>query len=209
MELQQILSFLVAAVLLTLMPGPDNLYVITESLSKGAKQGILISVGLVSGVLVHTALAAFGVSLIFTQSNWAYNLMSVAGASYLFYLAYMSYQEKPQTVEFTEEKPTKIKVLPLVKKGFFMNVLNPKVSLFFIALLPQFVSENGWPIQYQMLALGVIFIVQGLLLFSCFSLLAGYFSELIQHPKFWLVTKWLKVIILSTIAFGLLLSIRL
>lgn len=209
MDVALTLSFLFAAVLLTLMPGPDNIYVLTESISKGAKNGILISVGLITGVLVHTFLAAFGLSIIFKQSDWAYNGLCILGAAYLFYLAFGASKEKPLPLELRTEADTK-DTLALIQKGFFMNVLNPKVSLFFVALLPQFVSNKAvFPLWTQMIVLGIIFMAQGLTIFSLISLLAGSLSKYLQKPSFWNITKWLKILVLVGIAVGLLISMRL
>ncbi|TXC85260.1 LysE family translocator [Luteibaculum oceani] len=208
MDLALMLSFLLAAILLTIMPGPDNLYVLTESISKGAKQGVLISIGLITGVLVHTFLAAFGLSIIFKQSAWAYNALCITGAAYLLYLAYGASREKPIALEMSSDSASQ-EAFFLVRKGFFMNVLNPKVSLFFIALLPQFVNpEAVLPIWGQMVVLGLIFMAQGLLIFSLISILAGTLTSYVQKPVFWSITKWLKIGILIAIALGLLLSMR-
>ena len=204
MELMQLLTFLGASILLSFMPGPDNIYVLTESLSRGAKTGILISIGLVSGVLVHTLLAATGVSLFIYKSELAFEIIKYAGASYLFYLAYSATKEKPIKLKETDHGRPKIKGIKLLSKGFIMNVSNPKVSLFFIAFLPQFISKDGINYTLQMIILGFIFIVQALFIFSGIALLAGQFSQQLNKQGFWSFTKWSKVIILSILGIGLL-----
>ncbi len=138
MEIGLILSFLGASVVLSLMPGPDNIFVLTESLTKGQRNGIAISFGLGLGVLIHTLAAATGLSIIVQKSAIAFSVIKYLGAIYLLYLAFRAFKEKKAELNFKSENNEKPKTLPyLVKKGFLMNVLNPKVSLFFIAFLPQ------------------------------------------------------------------------
>ncbi|MEE9430961.1 MAG: LysE family translocator [Melioribacteraceae bacterium] len=198
MELQLILSFTGASILLTLMPGPDNIFVLTESLTKGHKNGITISIGLCLGVLVHTLAAATGLSIIIQQSALVFSIIKYLGAAYLFYLAYVSIKEKKPTLDFTKEsKSEDFNMLHLVRKGFFMNVLNPKVSLFFIAFLPQFVTTNGLNITLQMIILGLIFILQAIVILS--SRLTKY----VNNPKFWGIAKWSKVSVLSILGIAL------
>ncbi len=207
METDLLLSFLGAAVLLTIMPGPDNILVLTESLTKGQKSGIALSVGLSSGVLVHTIAAATGLSLIIQQSALAFSLVKYAGAAYLFFLAFRAIREKNPEINLTNPLSDKeTRIFPLVRKGFLMNVLNPKVSLFFIAFLPQFVNHNGPDITFQMIVLGGLFMIQALLIFSLIAVLAGKLTGLFRHPKFWPVTKWTKVGVLALLGITLAFS---
>jgi threonine/homoserine/homoserine lactone efflux protein len=206
MEIQLIISFLGASILLSLMPGPDNVFVLTESLSKGHRNGVLISVGLVTGLIVHTTIAATGLSIIIQQSALLFSIIKYLGAAYLFYLAYLSIGETKPEIHISESGSTKTPWFPLVRKGFIMNVLNPKVSLFFIAFLPQFISHNGINITAQMMILGLIFMVQALVIFSSIAILSGRFSAMLNNAKFWVYTKWGKVIILSVLGLTLALS---
>ncbi|MBL4708417.1 MAG: LysE family translocator [Flavobacteriales bacterium] len=148
MEISLYLSFCLAAFLLALMPGPDNIFVLTESIAKGAKNGVLISLGLNLGVLVHTLAAATGISLILKQSELAFAIVQYAGGAYLLYLAYLAAKEK---VEQFESKESTVKGnFKLIRTGFIMNIMNPKVSLFFIAFLPQFVRPEQGSVVFQM-----------------------------------------------------------
>jgi len=203
MDLQLLLSFIAASVLLALMPGPDNIYVLTESVANGAKRGVIITAGLVSGVVVHTFLAATGLSLIIYSSELVYNLVLYAGSAYLFYLSYMATKETPIDVD-SNKQPTERTTWSLFKQGVLMNVLNPKVSLFFIALLPRFVSDTGWSPMLQMSLLGSVFMVQAFVVFSSVALIAGSLANLVENPTFWKVTKWLKVIVLAALGLFLL-----
>ena len=205
MELQLILSFLAASVLLALMPGPDNIFVLTESLTKGHKNGIAISVGLCLGVLVHTLAAATGLSIIIQNSAFAFSLVKYLGAAYLFYLAFGATKETQPILDLTATKvKEEFKLFPLIQKGFLMNVLNPKVSLFFIAFLPQFVSNDGFHITLQMIVLGLIFMLQAIIVFSSIAILSGNLTKYVNSPKFWKITKWSKVIVLSVLGLSLL-----
>ncbi len=209
MELSVILSFLGAALILILMPGPDNIFVLTESLTKGQRNGIAISIGLCSGILIHTLAAATGVSIIIQKSAFAFSIVKYIGAAYLFYLAYQSYREKKPEIN-TENKVLleDTSFLKLIRKGLLMNVLNPKVALFFIALLPQFVVKDGFSMTWQMLILGAFFMVLSLIIFSLISVLSGRLSKYINSPKFWKITKYSKVSVLSLLGLGLVLAKR-
>ncbi len=207
MELELIISFIGASILLTLMPGPDNIFVLTESITKGYKNGMAISIGLALGVLIHTLAAATGLSIIIQKSATLFSLIKYLGAAYLFYLAFISIKGEKPTLDFNIKRANgNIKVLPLVKKGFLMNVLNPKVSLFFIAFLPQFISSNGFNVTLQMIILGLFFMVQAIIIFSLIVLLSSRLTKYVNNPKFWKTTKWSKVTVLSILGFTLALS---
>ncbi len=205
METSLLLSFLGASVLLSFMPGPDNIFVLSESLSRGPKTGITISIGLVSGVLIHTLLAATGISLLISKSQLAFDIIKYVGATYLFYLAYQATKEKPIAISYkSQTSQSETKSFKLFSKGFLMNVTNPKVSLFFIAFLPQFITKDEMNYTLQMIILGIIFIIQALIIFSGIALLAGQFSKQLNKASFWTYTKWTKVIILSVLGISLL-----
>lgn len=205
MELSLYLSFCFASFLLALMPGPDNIFVLTESIAKGAKNGILISLGLNSGVLVHTLAAATGISLILKQSELAFTIIQYSGAAYLLYLAYLSAKEK---VEHFEEKKTSIEgSFKLIRTGFIMNVLNPKVSLFFIAFLPQFVRAESGSVIKQMGIMGLSFMIIGFVTFSSFALLAHQLRKPLSSLKFLTGVKWAKVVVLVGLALFLLIPV--
>ena len=208
MELGLILSFIGASVILSLLPGPDNIFVLTESLTKGQRNGISISIGLSLGVLVHTIAAATGLSIIVQKSAIAFSIIKYFGAAYLFYLAYQAIKENKPFINLSSSTINKQKerLLPLIRKGFLMNVLNPKVSLFFIAFLPQFITVNGINITFQMLILGFIFMVQALLVFGTISILSSKLTKYVNSPKFWIITKWSKVSVLSVLGLTLAIS---
>jgi threonine/homoserine/homoserine lactone efflux protein len=207
MELALVLSFLGASMILSILPGPDNIFVLTESITKGKRNGIGISVGLSLGVLIHTLAAATGLSIIIQKSALAFSVIKYLGAIYLFYLAYIAIKEKKAIVNFNStESPDIIKMNALVRKGFFMNILNPKVSLFFIAFLPQFISEDGYNITVQMIILGLVFMVQALIIFGMISILSSKLTTYVNNARFWEITKWTKVIVLSILGLTLALA---
>ena len=203
MNLELLLSFLTASVVLTLMPGPDNLFVLAQSLSRGAKTGIAISLGLVLGVIIHTSLAATGLTLLLKQSEWAFNGIKYLGAAYLIYLAIQASKEKPLSLD-SENNTLQKSNCQWIQKGFVMNVLNPKVSLFFIAFLPQFVDPEGIEITLQLFLLGALFMVQAFLIFSLIALLAGKLTHYLNSEQFWQTTKWIKVFVLIALGAFLL-----
>ncbi|MGX1982810.1 threonine/homoserine/homoserine lactone efflux protein [Thermolongibacillus altinsuensis] len=175
MDFALTMSFLGVAILLTLMPGPDILFVITQSISQDKKAGIATALGLCSGLIVHITAATLGISTIIYQSALAFTVIKYTGAAYLLYLAWQSFKEKETGFAFNHNKP--FKYPSLYKKGILMNLLNPKVSLFFLALLPQFVNKSMGHITLQMFILGIIFLVQALVIFIAVSV----FSEKLRH----------------------------
>lgn len=205
MVITQILSFLSASLLLALMPGPDNVFVLTESITKGARNGIQISLGLSLGVLIHTTAVATGISLIISQSEVAFTTIKFAGAGYLLYLAYLATQEKPIKME-ENNKTASSTSMQRIRKGFLMNILNPKVSLFFIGFLPQFVSPNGYSPMTQMMILGILFMLVSFTTFSGIALLSGKVTLFLERPRFWNITKWTKCIIFTSLALLLILG---
>lgn len=178
MEFLSVMAFLGAAVLLTLMPGPDNLFVLAQSIAKGKNAGIATSLGLCTGLLVHIAAATVGLSALVYQSSFAFALVKYAGAAYLLFLAYKSFRDKGSSFELKGDKSLNSKAL--YKRGVIMNVLNPKVSLFFLALFPQFINYSAGNVPVQMLIFGLIFLIQALAIFSLVSVFAGKVGAFLQ-----------------------------
>ena len=192
----ELVAFLAAAVLLTLSPGPDIIYVLVQGMTNGKKYGIVTALGLVSGIIIHTSLVAFGISAIINQSDTLFLIIKILGAGYLFYLAWQVYKSDPA---INVEKPAtqqKKQLLSLFKKGFLMNVLNPKVAIFFLAFFPGFLWEPEGNTIYQFYILGFLFMLQAFLIFSAVAILAGKISLYLQkHPASGLTFKWLQVVV--------------
>jgi threonine/homoserine/homoserine lactone efflux protein len=154
-DLLSVLSFLSAAIILTLMPGPDNLFTLAQSLAKGKNAGIFTTLGLCTGLLVHITAATIGISALIYQSAFAFTVVKYAGAAYLLYLAYKSFKEKDS--DFNLKNDDNLNYKSLYKKGVIMNLLNPKVSLFFLAFFPQFINYENGHVSFQMLVYGMLF----------------------------------------------------
>ena len=182
MESSIFLYFLTASILLTLAPGPDILYLLTKSLSDGAKSGIILACGLVSGIVFHTTLVMVGVAALIKSSATAMLLLKIFGATYLFFLAFGAFKSARNGKKISLSRADKnFSAAALYKRGVLMNVLNPKVLLFFLAFLPQFVDLNGSSLQ--ILFLGVVFAIQALIIFSFVAIFAGKVRNLILRKK--------------------------
>jgi threonine/homoserine/homoserine lactone efflux protein len=166
-----LLVFFMASVLLALTPGPDNLFVMTQAAQRGKMAGIAVTIGLCTGLLVHTTAVALGVAAIFQASAFAFSLLKYVGAVYLLYLAYQSFMAGAGSDG--EQQSRNLGFGRLYGRGIIMNITNPKVSLFFLAFLPQFTDPNFGPLVPQILILGLLFILSTILIFGGISLLAG------------------------------------
>ncbi len=170
-ELETIIMFSTASLLLALAPGPDNIFVLTQSIVHGRKAGIIITLGLCTGLLFHTAIVALGIAAIFQTSVTAFNTIKFIGAGYLLYLAWKAFTSKEAIKQNNETK--ELKIVKLYRTGIIMNVTNPKVSIFFLAFLPQFTNVNNGSITVQIVLLGFIFILCALFVFSIISQISG------------------------------------
>jgi threonine/homoserine/homoserine lactone efflux protein len=166
-----LLVFFMASVLLALTPGPDNLFVMAQAVQRGKMAGIAVTIGLCTGLLVHTSAVALGVAAIFQASGFAFSLLKFIGAAYLLYLAYRAFSAGVEDGD--EQQIQKMNFGRLYGRGIIMNVTNPKVSLFFLAFLPQFTDPAFGPLIPQILLLGLLFILSTILIFGGISLLAG------------------------------------
>ncbi len=184
MELSTFAYFLTASILLTLAPGPDILYLLTKSLSEGAKSGITLAAGLVSGIIFHTFLVMVGVAAFIQNSPVAFTVLKIFGAAYLIFIAFKSFQSAREGKKISMQRSdAKISFVKLYRRGVLMNVLNPKVLLFFLAFLPQFVNFSASSPSLQIILLGVTFAVQAFLIFSAIAICAGKVRNLILRKK--------------------------
>ena len=166
--MDQILLFLISSLVLTLMPGPDILFVLNQSL-ENKKSGFLISIGLCSGLVIHTLILMFGLSVFIETNEYLINYLKYFGALYLFYLAYVEFQTKLNK----EIEPNRTN---LFFRGLYMNLVNPKVLLFFIAYFPNFLFSETISVSLQFLILGSIFIFQALIIFFIVSIASNNLS---------------------------------
>ncbi len=201
-----LLAFVLATAALAISPGPDNIFVLIQSMVHGKKYGIATTAGLMTGCLVHATLLAFGVSALIRQNPKVYFSIKLFGALYMFFLAFkvlISSSELNISNGNTEKKP----LMALYKKGFIMNVLNPKVTIFFLAFFPGFLFSHFLNIMIQFYVLAAIFILVSSTIFIAIAILAGSISKYIRaHGRSVKILKWLQIIVFVAIAVYLLLS---
>jgi threonine/homoserine/homoserine lactone efflux protein len=207
MTISTILLFLGASMALTIAPGPDNIFVVTQGISRGRKAAIVTAWGMCSGVTVHTLAAAAGISALFYSSALAFQTVKFAGAAYLLYLAWQALKEHGLLrLADPGEGPT---TAALFRRGFMMNVLNPKVALFFLAFLPQFTTRDAGSIPVQMVALGLLFMGQALVIFSIIGFFSGSVGDWIQkRPRAGQWFSWLSAAIFAALGIRLALAQR-
>ncbi len=201
--IETLISFAIATLALAISPGPDNIYVLTQSLVNGTKSGIATTAGLISGCIVHTTLLAFGISAIITASDEIFYGIKVLGACYLFYLAYTVYKSE-EHISLAENAPKK-SYLQLFKTGVIMNLVNPKVMIFFLAFFPGFLWNKDGNTILQFYVLGITFMIVSFITFSSIALAAGRISTLLLKWKnMGLVLKWLQIVVFVGIAIFIL-----
>lgn len=164
--MNELIYFILASMALTLLPGPDYIAVVTLSLTRGSKKAMLFALGLCSGLIFHILLASTGLGLVFKTHPESYQMIRLIGLGYLVFLGFKSiltYLRKngdsDQNVEITSSK--------LYRRGILMNILNPKVTIFFLSFFPQFMINNN------PFTLGAIFILQAFVIFYLTTILAG------------------------------------
>lgn len=202
--IENLLSFSLATLALALAPGPDNIYVLTQSLTNGTKSGIATTAGLISGCIVHTTLLAFGISAIITASEEIFYGIKVLGACYLLYLAYAVYKSDAHIS--LNKNVQKKSYWQLFKIGVIMNLVNPKVMIFFLAFFPGFLWDKDGNTVLQFYILGITFMVISFFVFSTVSILAGNISKyLLKNKNVGLALKWLQIVVFIGIAVFILL----
>jgi threonine/homoserine/homoserine lactone efflux protein len=195
-----LISFILAVSILAISPGPDNIFVLMQSVVHGKKYGLATIIGLMTGCIVHTTFVAIGISAIIKENNTIFLGIKILGAVYLLYLAYKVITGGSE-ISMSTEKIDKKTPFQLFKIGFIMNVLNPKVTLFFLALFPGFLFSEILPISLQFYTLGALFILVSFVVFSLIAILGGTISEKIKTSKnigVWL--QWMQVFVFIGIA---------
>ncbi|WP_324023231.1 LysE family translocator [Maribacter sp. BPC-D8] len=195
-----LLAFSVATFVLSLSPGPDNIFVLIQSISNGKKQGLAVVAGLMTGCLVHTTLLAFGVSAVIKNNPAIFTFIKVFGAGYLLYLAVMVYRGG-DAIAIEGESKNKKSLGALYKQGFIMNVFNPKVIIFFLAFFPGFLFSDTLSNVIQFYTLGFLFIVVSSFVFSGIAILSGQISTFLKTKRrTGLILKWVQIIVFIGIA---------
>lgn len=164
-------TFVIASVLLALVPGPDNIFVLTQSSVNGHKAGLLVTLGLCTGLIFHTTAVALGITALLKTSYVAFTVLKIAGAMYLLYLAWRAFHASSEEINTGQSR--EVAGIKYYLRGVIMNVTNPKVSIFFLAFLPQFADPSRGPVIQQIFFLGMVFILVTLLVFGGIALLAG------------------------------------
>lgn len=172
----QFFGFLAAALLVTASPGPDNLMVLGMGISQGRKQGVAFGLGCALGCLSHTALAVAGVSALIAASPIAFTALKVGGGLYLVWLGVHALRSRGR-IELGHARDDGQSLARLFLKGVIANAINPKVVLFFLSFLPQFVNTARGDVAWQLAALGIVFTAQAALLFSLLGLFAGVIGQ--------------------------------
>ncbi len=193
---QNLYLFFIASLLLNLTPGNDMLYVASRSVSQGIKAGIASAAGIFIGCFVHIIAAVLGLSLIISKSAYLFQLIKFAGAGYLIYLGIKALLSKP-IVNTTDQKPIKANYWKLFKQEIITNALNPKVAIFFLSFLPQFIDPASPFFKFQLFTLGVWFDLQGTAVLIVVACLLGKTKDFFKkNPKVWLIQEKVTGIIL-------------
>ncbi len=177
--------FLSVSILINLSPGPDMLYTAARSLSQGTKAGILSTLGIFTGCLFHITAAVFGLSKIIQESILVFSIIKYAGAAYLIYLGLkLFFKRKKNETGIVLLQPMSYR--KIFFQGMITNLLNPKVAIFFLSFLPQFIDPQSHYVKEQIGFLGLWFDVQGCIILTIMASLTGFFRHLLQHnKKFW------------------------
>lgn len=181
-------AFLAASVLLWLTPGPDTMYILARSVAQGRRAGVMSALGIGSGLLIHTLLAAFGLSAILATSAWAFAVVKTAGAAYLIYLGLQAFGRMGGTLGAPDLSP--VGNWRVYRQGVVSNTLNPKVAIFFLALLPQFVDPAAGLGPMPFVFLGAVFVVGGTLWSLGQAVCAASFTQTIRRNP--ALLRWLQ-----------------
>ncbi len=192
-------GFFVCALALGLAPGPDNLFVLTQSLSQGAAAGILVTLGLCTGLCFHISLAAFGIAAILKRYPKAFGAITLLGAGYLLYLAWLTWRGAGAGP--AESEAVHLPAARLYLRGIIMNVCNPKVMLFFLALMPRFTRPEKGHVAAQFLLLGLLFAIATIIVFCSIAFLGGAISGyLARSPSSYAVLQYVSAGVMVLLA---------
>ena len=203
--IETLISFILATATLAFSPGPDNIFVLTQGIVHGKKYGLATVAGLMTGCIIHTTLVAFGVSEVIKQNPKLFFTIKLFGAIYLLYIAYNVFKSDAK-ITFSTDNVKKKSLLQLYKTGFWMNVLNPKVTIFFLAFFPQFLFSESVSTVIQFYILGGLFITTSFIIFATIAILAGKISTYIkQNAQIGVFLKWAQIIVFVGISVLILL----
>ncbi|WP_420597838.1 LysE family translocator [Neptuniibacter sp.] len=176
---QTLITFIIATVLLGFTPGPDNIFVLIQSALYGRKAGIIVTLGLCTGLVGHTLAVTLGLAAIFKVSVMAFTALKVLGAGYLIYLAWRAFTASCETID--GDGSPRLSHWQLYKRGVLMSSTNPKLAIFFLAFLPQFADPSQGSLSLQLMSLGGVFIFFSFWVMTLFAILSGSISEQIKR----------------------------
>ncbi|MBK77754.1 MAG: hypothetical protein CMC88_01330 [Flavobacteriaceae bacterium] len=202
MDFDILFLFLMTSITLTLSPGPDILYVLSQSLNYGFRSGFSVSLGLVSGLFFHTAFISLGFGFLITEYPNIFKFIKYFGALYLIYIAVNLIIKKREVKVIKKNQNT---LINNYSTGLIMNIINPKVSLFFISIFPLFLFDEILDVKIQFFILGIIFIVQAIFIFSLVSFFSSFVGKNIFSKKINIFFNYLQSSVLVFIALLLIL----
>ena len=195
-----LLSFIISSILLAISPGPDNIYIATLTSRSGKISGFSFLMGLLIGCFIHTILLAFGLNAMILQVDFIFNLIKYLGALYLIYLSIEVYKSD-DLFKKNNKLSNSDSILINLKKGIMMNLLNPKVFLFFALFFPNFLFSETISFKIQIIIMGLIFIIITLFVFGIIILFSNLiFNNFSQKSKFKLYAKFFNILVLIVIA---------
>lgn len=205
-DLETLAVFFGASVLLALSPGPDNVFVLLQSAMHGRRTGLMIVLGLCTGLVVHTLAVALGLAALFAASESAFLVLELCGAAYLVYLAWQALRAPVGNLPGATGEHAAAR---MYRRGVVMNLTNPKVAVFFLAFLPQFTSPERGGIAPQLVALGLVFILATLLVFGAIAMFSGALGAVLQRsPYAQRILNWLSALVFLGLAARLAISRR-
>ncbi len=181
-------AFLLSSFLLWITPGTDTMYILARSISQGRQAGLISVLGISSGVLVHIIFAAFGLSAILATSAWAFTTIKLAGAAYLIYLGLQAWLRKSEHLSTPEINS--LSSWQIYRQGVVTNVLNPKVAIFFLAFLPQFIDPTAGFGALPFLLLGILFVTGGTMWCLMIAIFAATATSTVERNQ--KVSDWLE-----------------
>jgi threonine/homoserine/homoserine lactone efflux protein len=173
--------FLASTLALNVSPGPDVLFVLANSAQHGTRGGILATLGVSTGLVIHTVAATVGLAALLAATPWALNVVRIGGAAYLLWLGISAWR----SAGIAPEATVPADAWAILRRGFVTNVLNPKVALFFLAFLPQFADPKRGAVAAQVAVLGALFIASGTVVNFLYALAGGWLSERLRRNPLW------------------------
>ena len=179
-DFNSLVSFAIASVALLVIPGPAVIYIVNRSVASGRPIGLASVLGLELGTLMHVLAATVGLSAILATSEDAFNVVKYLGASYLVLVGLRTLSRQPETITSSANAMTKVQAF---RQGFVINTLNPKIALFFLSFLPQFIDPDKSSNALQSLILGAVFVICGFAIDGIYSLTASSLRETLAKGK--------------------------